>query len=98
MGEVIIPKGTWLLTANINISVPPGSSTFAQTAWYLGATQYAITDYPPLTAATRAFSSTTVIYSSGGGTYQFKIEMYYSGAVIATAQNTSWNVSALRIA
>jgi hypothetical protein len=97
MGEVILTAGVWILTGNFNLSIPPNSATFAQTAWYLGSIQYAITDYAPFTGSTRAFSGTTVIYSSGGGTYQLKIEIYYSGGVQATAQNTSWNISALRI-
>jgi len=97
MGEVVLTAGTWILTGNFNISVPPGSASFAQTSWWLGATQYGITDYSAFSINPRAFSSTTVIYTTGG-TYQLKIEMYYAGAVQATAQNTGWNISALRIA
>jgi hypothetical protein len=97
MGEVIITAGVWILTGNFNISVPPGTATFAQTSWWLGSVQYGITDYSSFSINPRSFSGTTVIYSSAGGTYQLKIEMYYSGASQATAQNTGWNISALRI-
>jgi hypothetical protein len=98
MGELVLTQGLWILTGNFNITIPSGSCTFAQISWWLGGTQYGITDYSPWSFTPRSFTNTTVVYASTVGTYQLKIEMYYSGVAQATAQNTGWNISALRIA
>jgi len=98
MGELALTKGVWILTGNFNITIPSGSSSFAQISWWLGSTQYGITDYSSWSFTPRSFTNTTVVYVSANGTYQLKIEMYYSGGVQATAQPAGWNISALRIA